>query len=321
MRTVALVARLGCASARAAAEELAARASVPGFRFVLSDNADARAAEAAAQGGPAPDMVVAVGGDGTMLRAAALYGAAPLYVSVFRGTLGFLMHHSLDDGAAAVRSVLEAWAGGGSGLPPGLSCVLRRRLRVTLLDAAGRETALACALNEVSLHRGARPHVAHVACAVDGVPLLAHARADGVLLATATGSTAYALSAGGPLVHPGADAVVVVPVAPRSLAFRPVVLPASSRVLLSHDAPSKSGSHGVPPGDLPRSGGPLMESDALQCSVDGRVVADVPRGHGVAAIADARPLRVVCNADAAADWAGHVRRLLGWGRGFGVSED
>jgi NADH kinase len=86
-------------------------------------------------------------------------------------------------------------------------------------------------MNELTLHRGRSPHLTSIECFVDG-QYLTDAIADGLIISTPTGSTAYSLSAGGPIVHPSVDTLVVTPICPRSLSFRTVLLPTSSRIQL-----------------------------------------------------------------------------------------
>lgn len=86
-------------------------------------------------------------------------------------------------------------------------------------------------LNEVALHRGRSPHLTVVDAFVDGQHLT-EAVADGLILATPTGSTAYSLSSGGPIAHPAVDCVLLTPIAPRSLSFRTLLLPTTGEVVL-----------------------------------------------------------------------------------------
>jgi NAD kinase len=86
-------------------------------------------------------------------------------------------------------------------------------------------------MNEVSLHRGPSPHLNTIDVFVDGQHLT-EAVCDGLIVSTPTGSTAYSLSAGGPIVHPSLSAIVLTPICPRSLSFRPLVFPSSSAVTL-----------------------------------------------------------------------------------------
>lgn len=93
-------------------------------------------------------------------------------------------------------------------------------------------------MNEVSLHRGPSPHLNTIDVFVDGQHLT-EAVCDGLIVSTPTGSTAYSLSAGGPIVHPSLSAIVLTPICPRSLSFRPLVFPSSSAVTLRVRNPFK----------------------------------------------------------------------------------
>lgn len=86
-------------------------------------------------------------------------------------------------------------------------------------------------MNEVTLHRGRSPHLTTIDCFVDD-EYLTECVADGLIVATPTGSTAYSLSAGGPIVHPSVQSLLITPICPRSLSFRTVLLPPSSNIAL-----------------------------------------------------------------------------------------
>ena len=129
-------------------------------------------------------------------------------------------------------------AGRDLGAGRGARVLLRHRLRLDIRPAGAPPGAAAAAtaaplhaLNEVLLHRGAAPHLAHVSIAING-RALTEAVGDGLLAATPSGSTAYALSAGGCVLHPRLPALLLAPVCPRSLSFRPLVLPAGAEVVL-----------------------------------------------------------------------------------------
>lgn len=100
----------------------------------------------------------------------------------------------------------------------------------------GKEVRDRQVMNEVTLHRGRYPHLAAVHCLVDD-QYLTECIADGLIVSTPTGSTAYSLSAGGPIVHPSVQSLVLTPICPRSLSFRTVLLPSSSIIQLKviHD--------------------------------------------------------------------------------------
>lgn len=177
------------------------------------------------------DVVIAFGGDGTLLDAArAVVNSAadvPL-IGVNLGRLGFLT----DIGRAEMPQALAA-------LLEGRTRVDSRLMLATVVSTAdGPVIPPRVALNDVVVTRGALSRMLEVEVRVDG-QFVCDVKADGLIIATATGSTAYNLSAGGPIVHPSVDALVLTPIAPHTLTNRPVVLPAASRIDL-HPAIERS---------------------------------------------------------------------------------
>ena len=178
---------------------------------------DALVQPADAQSAPLVDadqlaLVVSMGGDGTFLRAARLVDYAPVPILGFNyGTLGFLTGSPSQDELELIIDTL-------SGDVP-----IERR---STLDAEVISEDGAChrivALNELAYTRGAGGHVVEYSYAVNGTPI-ARLKADGLVVATATGSTAYALSAGGPIISPGYKGLVAVPLAPHALSARALV--------------------------------------------------------------------------------------------------
>ncbi len=159
------------------------------------------------------DLLIALGGDGTVLRTArmAIPHNIPI-LTVAMGRLNFLAEMSPQDVAHGLDVVL---AGGGW---------YDRRTLIDVSLKRGGEQLIACvALNEVVVSRGDISRIVAVDVMIDDIPLTTY-RADGVLVATATGSTAYALSAGGPIVDPRSRALVLVPVAAHLTAVPAMVL-------------------------------------------------------------------------------------------------
>jgi NAD+ kinase len=165
------------------------------------------------------DLLVVLGGDGTLLSVARDAGnrSVPI-LGVNLGTLGFLAEVAPDE------------------LPDALSHILAgdfrtvRRLRFEV--RAERNGALlleALALNDAVITRGETSRMIDIETCTDGLPMATY-RGDGLIAATPTGSTAYSLSAGGPILLPEIDAFVITPICPHTLTQRPVVLPRSSRV-------------------------------------------------------------------------------------------
>jgi NAD+ kinase len=161
---------------------------------------------------------VVLGGDGTLLRAVRTDPRLP-FLAVNFGTVGFLSAFEPDE----VDSALDDLAAG--------DLVEDHRLMLSVSVDGGPESP---AVNEIVVGRRFSRRTATVRAEVDGEPLWSWP-SDGVLVATPTGSTAYALSAGGPLVVPGADVLLLVPVCPHSLFDRAVVLPADCTVRLMPD--------------------------------------------------------------------------------------
>ena len=164
--------------------------------------------------GKKADVAVVLGGDGTMLgvaRELAPFGI-PL-IGINHGRLGFMTDISLDQMAEALPAML------GGRFETDRRVVLDAEVR-----RAGKVAYHAMAVNDVVISRGVTGGMVEYTVRVDGVTMY-NQRADGVILATPTGSTAYALSADGPILHPNLAGLVLVPVAPQTLSNRPIVLP------------------------------------------------------------------------------------------------
>jgi len=165
------------------------------------------------------DAVVVLGGDGTLLSTARAIGdlGVPI-LGVNLGDLGFLTATTLEEMLPAMDLLL---AGG--------MTVDERMMLAARVVRGGIPLAEYVALNDVVVTKSAMSRIINLKVAVDGQHATAY-RADGLIIATPTGSTAYGLSAGGPIVYPGMDAVVLVPIASHTLTNRPIVLPGGSRI-------------------------------------------------------------------------------------------
>lgn len=168
------------------------------------------------------DLIIAVGGDGTMLYAASLVNDydVPL-LGVNRGRLGFLA----DISPAATLDVLDLILEGS------YSMESRLRLQATLSMQDGTQKT-AIGLNDVVLQRRNTGRMLDFDAKIAGRYGNTH-MGDGMIVATPTGSTAYALSCGGPIIEPQLDAIVLVPICPHTLSDRPVVIPAAHNVEIS----------------------------------------------------------------------------------------
>ena len=179
-------------------------------------------AEGVARGempGRNPDLVVVLGGDGTLLAAARAFAHTNIpLLSVNLGSLGFLTEVPL----AELYATLQAWCDGTAAIE------VRSMMRAELVCAAGQRRTWD-ALNDVVVAKGTIARMADFSVSIDG-QLVAAFRADGVIVATPTGSTAYNLAADGPIVMPSVNCMVVTPICPHLLTIRPIVVPGESAI-------------------------------------------------------------------------------------------
>ncbi len=160
-----------------------------------------------------PDLVVVLGGDGTLLAAARVFAkTTPPIMSVNLGSLGFLTEVRLAD----IYTTLEGWCDN--------CCTIETRAMLhSELWRDGKVFVEHEALNDVVVAKGAIARMVNFTIKLDN-QLVASFRADGVIVSTPTGSTAYSLAANGPIVVPNVDALIVSPVCPHLLTLRPIVL-------------------------------------------------------------------------------------------------
>src|SRR5439155_23905040 len=170
------------------------------------------------------DLIVVLGGDGTLLSMARAVGdlGVPI-LGVNLGGLGFLTATPLDEMFAAVESAL-----GGN-----MAVDERMMLRAQLLRGQA-PLADYVALNDVVITKSAMSRIVNLSVSVESRYATAY-RADGLIISTPTGSTAYCLSAGGPIVDPGMDAMVLTPIASHTLTNRPIVVPGAHRIEVTLD--------------------------------------------------------------------------------------
>jgi NAD+ kinase len=176
------------------------------------------------------DVLVTLGGDGTMLRGArVISGRQVPILGINLGRLGFLTSCSGDQ----LEEALCRFARGD------YRADARMALDARALDRDGVERRRWFALNDVVLHKGGFARVVRLAVESNGEAVAAYA-ADGIVISTPTGSTAYSLSAGGPIVEPSVDSIILTPISPHTLAIRPLVLsPAASVRVWAEDGPEE----------------------------------------------------------------------------------
>ncbi len=171
------------------------------------------------------DLIVSIGGDGTMLRACQL--AAPHQVPVLgvrMGRFGFITQVAPSELPQALERVLQN------------NCGMESRLMAACTVMRGDTCVYrSLAVNDVVISRGPIARMLHIGTRIDGKPLATYS-ADGVVVATPTGSTAYSLSAGGALVDPCCEVLLLTPVCAHTLSARPIIIPAHRRIQLTADA-------------------------------------------------------------------------------------
>lgn len=226
-RRVLLVTHTGRSGAVNAAHEMSAGLRAAGLQVaVLPDEADALVGDGdgvVVATGPAPadgcELVVVLGGDGTILRGAELVrGAQVPLLGVNLGHVGFLAESEREELAATAQRVVRR------------DYRVEERMTLDITVRRGAEVVHRCwALNEATVEKAARERMVEVVIEVDDRPL-STVGCDGVVMATPTGSTAYAFSAGGPVVWPEVEALLLVPISAHALFARPLVVGPSSRL-------------------------------------------------------------------------------------------
>jgi NAD+ kinase len=228
------------------------------------------------------DCLLTFGGDGTLLRGARLLdGAATPIIGINVGRVGFLT-------TAASRNldwVLDATA------RKAYTIEARLALAATVEDRQGGWRPQPIALNDVVVHKGGVARVLRFRVSVDGEEVGAYS-ADGIIVATPTGSTAYSLSAGGPIVVPGVDAIVVTAICPHTLAVRPLVLPSSAALLIEP----------IPP---------WSDTEEIVLSLDGQVSQLLHPGERLLVRRAERP--VLLGRLGPEGFFARMRRKLNWG--------
>lgn len=228
------------------------------------------------------DALLTIGGDGTLLRGARLLdGAATPVLGINVGRVGFLATAP----ARKLDLVLDAIA------RKAYTVESRLALAATVEDPGGAQRLQPPTLNDVVVHKGGVARVLRFRLLVDG-EIVGTYSADGIIVASPTGSTAYSLSAGGPIVLPGVDAILVTAICPHTLAVRPLVLPSRSAVTIEP----------IPP---------WSATEEIVLSLDGQVSQTLHPGERLLVRRAGRP--VLLGRLGPEGYIARMRRKLSWG--------
>ncbi|XP_076364975.1 NAD kinase-like isoform X9 [Tachypleus tridentatus] len=232
------------------------------------------------------DFIICLGGDGTLLYASSLFQqSVPPVMAFHMGSLGFLAPFEFSDFQEQVSNVLEGHA----------ALTLRSRLRCIIvrknsepLDKKLHSSFLV--LNEVVVDRGPSPYLSNIDLFLDGKHITT-VQGDGLIVSTPTGSTAYAVAAGASMIHPSVPAIMVTPICPHSLSFRPIVVPAGVelKIMVSPDA-----------------------RNTAWVSFDGRHQQQLKIGDSLRVTMSIYPLPSICAHDQITDWFDSLAECLHW---------
>jgi NAD+ kinase len=189
--------------------------------------------------GSEADLIVVVGGDGTLLAAARLLDGRDVPIlAINHGSLGFLTAAPLTELYPDLERTLR-----------GEFASDRRMMMDTMIVRGGQRLEVHKALNDVVINKGTPARIIEVEARVND-QYVSTFRADGLIISTPTGSTAYNLSAGGPIVHPDVKALLLTPICSHTLTNRPIVLPADGRIAVTFKANDGQGVHATIDGQV-----------------------------------------------------------------------
>ncbi|CAI5987727.1 unnamed protein product [Closterium sp. NIES-65] len=233
------------------------------------------------------DFVVCLGGDGVILHASNIFSSSvPPIVSFNLGSLGFLTAHPYEQYKQDLKAVIH-----GQEQTAGVYITLRMRLKCEVVKGGQAVPGKVFdVLNEVVVDRGSNPYLCKIEC-YERSKLITKVQADGVIVATPTGSTAYSTAAGGSMVHPNVPCMLFTPICPHSLSFRPIILPDSALLELRVPADARSN---------------------CWVSFDGKKRQQLSRGDSVRISMSAHPVPTVNKRDQTDDWFASLVRCLNW---------
>jgi len=171
---------------------------------------------------PAIDLLIVLGGDGTFLSATRQIAGEDIPVlGVNLGSLGFLTEVTLEELYPSLEQIFDK----------GFLEDPRQTLK-SFIQRGGERHAQPTVLNDVTLHKGSLSKLINLDITING-QFVSSVRADGLIVSSATGSTGYSLSSGGPIVHPSVEAILLTPISPHMLTNRPIVVPSTAEVLVT----------------------------------------------------------------------------------------
>ncbi|KAH8421068.1 hypothetical protein KR222_009704 [Zaprionus bogoriensis] len=258
------------------------------------------------------DFIVCLGGDGTLLYASQLFQqSVPPVMAFYLGSLGFLTPFQCDNFQEQVTNVLEGHAALTlrsrlrcsihrkgerrkeslkQGNHPVKSCLYRSAFTNNNSNENWSENNSILVLNEVVINRGPSPYLSNIDIYLDG-KYITSVQGDGLIVSTPTGSTAYAAAAGASMIHPSVPAILVTPICPHSLSFRPIVVPAGVELMISISPDSRNTS---------------------RVSFDGRNDQELNHGDNLRVTTSIYPVPSICAQDQISDWFDSLAEGLHW---------
>ncbi len=279
INAVSVVVKPNDPGANATADELTSWLASRGISLAGRIPADAVTTDDEASLLGTADLVVVLGGDGTMIAAARMIGDSTVpVIGVNHGSLGYLTEFRIEELFAALESILA----GDYALDE------RVMLRADLIRR-GEKIATGRVLNDVVINKAALARIIAIEVRLDGL-FVNQFRADGLITATPTGSTAYNLSAGGPIIYPSMNAIVLTPICPFTLTNRPIVVPDDARIELTLES----------------------ENEGVVLSLDGQTGYPLRAGDRVEVRKSETPLRLIQPGNR--NYFDVLRDKLRWGR-------
>lgn len=233
------------------------------------------------------DFIVCLGGDGTLLYASSLFQqSVPPVMAFHLGSLGFLTPFEFDNFEEQVTNVLEGHAA--LTLRSRLRCIITRKNEMG--EKSNKPHTSFLVLNEVVVDRGPSPYLSNIDLYLDGKHITT-VQGDGLIVSTPTGSTAYAVAAGASMIHPSVPAIMITPICPHSLSFRPIVVPAGVELKIMVSPESRN---------------------LAWVSFDGRKRQEIRHGDSLRVTMSIYPIPSICAQDQITDWFESLAECLHW---------